>query len=144
MKILVVGGGGREHAIAVALARNTKTEIFSVMANRNPGNDAIAKKVLLCRETETSRIVAFAKETGADYAFIGPKAPSRRGLSIRLRERASPLSGRHGLRPGSRRTRGSARDLMAQEAIPGRPSTGRSIRQTRRPGSSRVMTATSW
>ena len=42
MKILVVGGGGREHAIASALSRNTQTTVLSVMAKRNPGIDSIA------------------------------------------------------------------------------------------------------
>ena len=62
MKILVVGGGGREHAIVSALARNSDTEIFSVMAKRNPGISRLAREVRLCRETDISRIVAYAQE----------------------------------------------------------------------------------
>ncbi|HSQ93107.1 MAG TPA: phosphoribosylamine--glycine ligase N-terminal domain-containing protein, partial [Methanoregula sp.] len=80
MKILVVGGGGREHAIAAALGRNPETEIYSVMARRNPGIDACAKKVLLCKETDVRTVVGFARETGADYAFIGPEAPLEAGI----------------------------------------------------------------
>ena len=49
MKILVVGGGGREHAIVSALARNSETEIFSVMGNRNPGISCLAKDVKIGR-----------------------------------------------------------------------------------------------
>ena len=108
MKILVVGGGGREHAIAGALARNTKTEIFSVMAKRNPGIDAIAKKVLLCWETETSRVVSFAKEIGADYAFIGPEAPLEAGVVDSLEEAGIPCVGPTRAAARLRRTRGSA------------------------------------
>ena len=80
MKILVVGGGGREHAIMSALARNKKAEIFSAMARRNPGIDSLAKKVLLCPETDVARIVSFAKDCGAGYAFIGPESPLEAGI----------------------------------------------------------------
>lgn len=37
MKILVVGGGGREHAIAMALSRNSDVDLYAVMAQQNPG-----------------------------------------------------------------------------------------------------------
>ena len=121
MKILVVGGGGREHAIAGALARNTKTEIFSVMAKRNPGIDAIAKKVLLCWETETSRVVSFAKEIGADYAFIGPEAPLEAGVVDSLEEAGIPCVGPTRAAARLETDKGFCRDLMAQEAIPGCP-----------------------
>jgi phosphoribosylamine---glycine ligase len=80
MKILVVGGGGREHAIAAALGRNPETEIYSVMAKRNPGIDALAKKVNLTKETSVKEVVGFARESGAEYAFIGPEAPLEAGI----------------------------------------------------------------
>ena len=84
MKILVVGGGGREHAIVRALALNSETEIYSVMAGRNPGISALARGVKLCRETDIPRIVAYAQETGAGYAFIGPEAPLEAGIVDQL------------------------------------------------------------
>jgi len=84
MKILVVGGGGREHAIARALACNNETEIFSVMAKQNPGISRIAKGIRLCRETDISRIMSYARERGVDYAFIGPEAPLEAGIVDQL------------------------------------------------------------
>jgi phosphoribosylamine---glycine ligase len=84
MKILVVGGGGREHAIAAALARNNETKIFSVMGNRNPGISCLARDVKLCRETDISRIVSYAQKNGVEYAFIGPEAPLEAGIVDQL------------------------------------------------------------
>lgn len=80
MKILVVGGGGREHAIAVALSRTMGVDLFSVMAKRNPGISQIVKKTLLQKETDVKRVIEFAKTVGADYAFIGPEAPLEAGI----------------------------------------------------------------
>ncbi len=84
MKILVVGGGGREHAIVSALARNSETEIFSVMGNRNPGISDLAREVKLCKETDISCIVSYAQKTGVEYAFIGPEAPLEAGIVDQL------------------------------------------------------------
>src|SRR5512135_283592 len=84
MKILVVGGGGREHAIVRALARNPDTVIVSVMAKRNPGIAALARDFRLCRETDIPRIVAYAREIGVEYAFIGPEAPLEAGIVDQL------------------------------------------------------------
>ncbi len=80
MKVLVVGGGGREHAIAAALARNPGTGIWSAMSRRNPGIDTLAQKVLLSRETDVAGILAFARQEGVDCAFIGPEAPLEAGM----------------------------------------------------------------
>ncbi|OPX62936.1 MULTISPECIES: phosphoribosylamine--glycine ligase [unclassified Methanoregula] len=93
MKILVVGGGGREHAIAAALSRNTSTAIYSVMAKRNPGIDALAKKVLLCRETDVGTVVGFAQGSGVEYAFIGPEAPLEAGIVDALTAAGIPCIG---------------------------------------------------
>jgi phosphoribosylamine--glycine ligase len=93
MKILVVGGGGREHAIASALARNTKTTLFSVMAKKNPGIAGLARKVLLCRETDVRSVLGFAQATGTEYAFIGPEAPLEAGIVDTLESAGIPCIG---------------------------------------------------
>jgi phosphoribosylamine---glycine ligase len=80
MKILVVGGGGREHAIACALSRNSETELYSVMAKPNPGIVRLARKTCLCKETDVARVVKFAQESGVSYAFIGPESPLEAGV----------------------------------------------------------------
>jgi len=80
MKVLVVGGGGREHAITTALSRNTDVEIYSVMAKENPGIAKIVRKVLLEKETNVKEIVRFATKCEIEYAVIGPEAPLEAGL----------------------------------------------------------------
>ena len=80
MKILVVGGGGREHAIVSALSRNSETEIHSVMARKNPGIARIARKICLTKEIDLARITAFPGETGVTHAIIGPEAPLEAGV----------------------------------------------------------------
>lgn len=84
MKILVVGGGGREHAIASALSRTSETEIYSVMAKKNPGIAKLAKKISLCKETDIPKVLLFAKENGVTHAFIGPEAPLEAGIVDKL------------------------------------------------------------
>ncbi len=79
MKVLTVGGGGREHAAVEALHRSG-SELYCVMKNANPGIIARAKGYLLCDEKDIGRIVSFAKENGAELAFIGPEAPLGAGI----------------------------------------------------------------
>ncbi len=79
MKVLTVGGGGREHAAVEALHRSG-SELYCVMKNANPGIIARAKGYLLCDEKDIERIVSFAKENGAELAFIGPEAPLGAGI----------------------------------------------------------------
>lgn len=79
MKVLAVGGGGREHAAVEALYRSG-SEIYSVMKNANPGIIARSAKHLLCDEKDVDRVVSFAKENGVELAFIGPEAPLGVGI----------------------------------------------------------------
>lgn len=121
MKILVVGGGGREHAIAAALARNTTTELFSVMAKRNPGIDALAKDVLLARETDVSRVVAYAREKQMDYAFIGPESPLEAGIVDALEEAGIPCVGPVKSAARIETDKAFCREMMERHAIDGCP-----------------------
>jgi len=79
MKVLTVGGGGREHAAVEALFRSG-AEIYSVMKNTNPGIVARSKKYRLTDEKNIEEICDFAKENGTELAYIGPEAPLSVGI----------------------------------------------------------------
>lgn len=70
MKILVVGGGGREHAIIKALKKNEKIEKIYAL----PGNGGIASdaECVAISATDIGGIVSFAKETAVDFAVVAP------------------------------------------------------------------------
>ena len=73
MKILVIGGGGREHAIIQKLKENPEvTEIFAL-----PGNGGIAADAtcVAIGAKDIDSIVAFAREKGIDYAVVAPDDP---------------------------------------------------------------------
>ena len=91
MKILVVGGGGREHAIIKKLKENTSiTEIFAL-----PGNGGMAKDATCVNigATDLDGIVAFAKENTIDYAVVAPDDPLVLGCVDRLNEIGIPCFG---------------------------------------------------
>ncbi|GAB6286053.1 MAG: phosphoribosylamine--glycine ligase [Methanoregula sp.] len=122
MKILVVGGGGREHAIARAMSRNSETSIFSVMAKKNPGIAAIARKVCIASETDVSRVVAFAHETGSEYAFIGPEAPLEAGIVDHLEAAGVACVGPTQAAASLETDKAFCRELMAEHRIAGCPA----------------------
>ena len=80
MKVLVVGSGGREHAIAQALVCSGGITLYAAMARRNPGIARLAEKVLIGRETDVKSVAAFAREQGIEAAVIGPEAPLEAGI----------------------------------------------------------------
>lgn len=84
MKILVVGGGGREHAIIKKLKENKNiTEIFAL-----PGNAGMAKDATLVNigAKDISAIVEFAKNNDIDYAVVAPDDPLVLGCVDALNE----------------------------------------------------------
>ena len=91
MKILVVGGGGREHAIIKKLKENpTVTEIFAL-----PGNGGIAKDATCVPigAKDIDKIVAFATENAVDYAVVAPDDPLVLGCVDALEEKGIPCFG---------------------------------------------------
>ncbi len=91
MKIMVVGGGGREHAIIKKLKENKNvTEIFAL-----PGNGGIAADAT-CVEigaTDIEKIVSFAVENKIDYAVVAPDDPLVLGCVDALNEKGIPCFG---------------------------------------------------
>ncbi len=94
MKILLVGGGGREHALAAAIKRSPqKPLLYTVMSKKNPGIAALSEDVLIGDEKDAASIAVFAKENGISMAFIGPEAPLSAGVSDALWAAGIPAVG---------------------------------------------------
>jgi len=81
MKILVVGSGGREHALAWRLARGGHTVIA---APGNPGIEAVATCAPI-KVTDSDGLVALATRERVELVVVGPEAPLVAGLADRLR-----------------------------------------------------------
>ncbi len=91
MKIMVVGGGGREHAIIKKIKENKKvTEIFALPGNGGISNDATCVDI---KATELDNIVKFAVENSIDFAVVAPDDPLVLGLVDLLTEKGIPCFG---------------------------------------------------
>ena len=90
-RVLVIGGGGREHAAVDALHRSG-ARVFTVMKNRNPGIDSLSEKVLLADEKDVPKVCAFARENGVELAFVGPEAPLEAGIVDALEAMGVPCA----------------------------------------------------
>ena len=91
MKIMVVGGGGREHAIIKKLKESKEiTEIFAL-----PGNGGIAADAtcVAVKATDIEGLVSFAKENAIDYAVVAPDDPLVLGAVDALTEIGVPCFG---------------------------------------------------
>ena len=77
MKVLVVGTGAREHAIADALKDDV--ELYCYMSKINPGMSKIAE-FKQGDEGEVEKVAEYAVENDIDIAFIGPEAPLGKGI----------------------------------------------------------------
>ena len=91
MKILVVGGGGREHAIIKKIRENkTVTDIFALPGNGGIASDAVCIPIAA---TDIDGIVNFAVENKIDYAVVAPDDPLVLGCVDALNARGIPCFG---------------------------------------------------
>ena len=116
MRILVVGGGGREHTIIKKLRENkTITEIFAL-----PGNGGIAADATCVNigATDIDGIVNFAKENAIDYAVVAPDDPLVLGCVDRLNEIGIPCFGPKANAAIIEGSKAFSKDLMKKYGIP--------------------------
>lgn len=116
MKVLVVGSGGREHALVWSLAKSPSVEsVLAAPGNVGMTSDADCRPVAV---DDLDGMVALAVKEGTDLVVIGPELPLTLGLADRIRDAGIACFG-----PGTdgARLEGSkkwAKDLMARAGIP--------------------------
>jgi phosphoribosylamine--glycine ligase len=91
MRILVVGGGGREHALCWRLAQNAAVDRLYAA----PGNAGIAELATLVHlsAADVPGIVEFAERESIDFTVVGPEAPLVAGLADEMQARGMPVFG---------------------------------------------------
>jgi len=114
MKLLVVGAGAREHALAATLTAGGATVVCA------PGNAGIARQVLTAPldAGNPDAILALAVAEGVDLTVIGPEAPLAAGVADRFREAGRPLFGPTRAAAQIETSKAFAKALMARHGVP--------------------------
>ena len=122
MKVLVIGSGGREHAITRALAASDVVEeVHAAVSNRNPGIVELADSVRELDTNSPDEVVGYANEADVSYAVVGPEAPLEAGVVDALEE-----AGVYGFGPRAADARietdkAWARRFMGENGVDGTP-----------------------
>ncbi len=117
MRVLVVGSGGREHALAWKIARSPR--VSHVLAA--PGSDAIAgiaRCFAAVRSDDGAALVSLCRAEAADLVVIGPEAALAAGVSDRLRDAGFPVFGPSAAAARLESSKAFAKNFMARHRIP--------------------------
>jgi phosphoribosylamine--glycine ligase len=124
VKVLVIGSGGREHALVWALAQDPEVQQV-VAAPGNPGiavlHPAYDGQTIVCRSVDISdhdAVVALAKELEVDLVVVGPEAPLVAGLADPLRDAGIAVFGPSQAAAQIEGSKAFAKDVMAAASVP--------------------------
>ncbi|MBA3260363.1 MAG: phosphoribosylamine--glycine ligase [Gemmatimonadales bacterium] len=116
MRLLVVGGGGREHTLCWALRReNPDADLYC--APGNPGTAELARNLPI-QADDLDRIADAADMHGIDLTVVGPEAPLARGLADRLRAEGRAVFGPSAAAAQLESSKAFAKEVMASAGIP--------------------------
>lgn len=117
MKILVIGSGGREHALLWALKKNTDRTLKLYCA---PGNAGIAQlaRCVQVSATDVDALAQFAAEEKIDLTIVGGEAPLAAGIADLFEERGLLIAGARREAARLESSKAFAKDFMARHGIP--------------------------
>ena len=117
--VLLVGGGGREHAIARALAPDCS--LYAAASNRNPGIVRLADGFEQLSETDSDALVDYAEEVDATLAIVGPESGLQAGVADALDEAGIYTFGPQAEEARIETDKAFQRRFMKENDIPGCP-----------------------
>ncbi len=120
MKILLVGNGAREHAMAEAII-GSGAELYSFMKAKNPGIAALSKEFALGDINDGSLVAKWAAERKIDVAVVGPEAPLEKGVSDVLKKNGISCASPSRAAARLEWDKSFTRNLMLNHRIPGCP-----------------------
>ena len=116
MRILIVGGGGREHALAWKLKRDDPS-LELLAAPGNPGIAELAECVDI-RATDIDVLLAFARSRHVELTVVGPEAPLAAGIVDRFRQAGLPIFGPTRAAAEIETSKAFAKQLMLDAGVP--------------------------
>ena len=116
MKVLLVGGGGREHALAWKLSQSSRLSQLLV-APGNPGIAALARTIAVAGD-DVQKLTALAASERVDLVVVGPEAPLVAGMSDALREAGIAVFGPSAAAAQLEGSKGFTKDLCRLNGIP--------------------------
>jgi phosphoribosylamine--glycine ligase len=119
--VLLVGGGGREHAIARAVAGTEDATLYACAGNRNPGIAELAAGFETLEATNPTAVTAYAEEAGADLAVVGPEAALEAGVADALDDAGVYTFGPREEQARIETDKGFQRRFMQEHDVPGCP-----------------------
>ena len=116
MKVLVIGAGAREHALAVGVSYDPNVDEVHV-APGNPGMEAVATGHDVVAESP-SAVVDLAREVGADLVIVGPEAPLVAGVADALNEAGIACFGPSAAAAQLEASKAFAKEVMHSASVP--------------------------
>ena len=122
-RILLIGGGAREHALGLALKNGKELiSLFVWAGNRNPGFTSQATGMRIGSMSDVQGMCRYAQEIRADFAVVGPEGPLALGLVDLLENAGIPAIGPHRELAQLESSKTFARELLREFGIPGSPA----------------------
>ena len=118
MKVLVIGSGGREHALAWKLAQSPRvTEVLVAPGNAGTATEAKCRNVEIAA-TDIDALLNLVETEGVALTVVGPEAPLVRGVVDRFREAGQPIFGPTAAAAQLEGSKAYAKDFLARHRIP--------------------------
>ncbi len=120
MKVLLVGNGAREHAIAEAISKS-KADLYAYMSRKNPGIAGLSKEHEIGDINDPDDVAMWAKSKGIELAVVGPEAPLEAGVVNALEKEGIDVASPNKSAARLETDKAFTRHLMKKYDVPGTP-----------------------